>query len=120
MIPQEFFSCYKREGKWYLAAEPSVRCYDFDTYGQHAQLLPLCVGAMIVYVLGIPLLFGGLLYRRRKARQHVVSMHSRMDHAIECTWKDLTVLHCPLCLGEYRSFDTDKAWRRCYARGIWL
>ena len=75
MVSQEFFSCYKRDGKWYLSAEPSVQCYDFDTYGQHAQLLPLCVVSTAVYVLGIPLLFAGLLYRRRKARHHVVGMH---------------------------------------------
>lgn len=45
-----------------------MECYDFTTSNQHRQLLPLVIIAMIVYVLGIPVLFATLLFGRRKVR----------------------------------------------------
>ena len=63
---QEFFNCSKRGDRWFLAAEPSVECYDFSTSNHHRQLLPLCIVALLVYVIGIPVLFGILLFRYRK------------------------------------------------------
>lgn len=66
-INLEFFNCAKRGGQWFLAAEPSVQCYDFESWdNQHAQLLPLCCAAVAVYVIGVPALFATLLFRRRK------------------------------------------------------
>ena len=43
-----------------------MECYDFSTSNQHRQLLPLCIVALLVYVIGIPVLFGILLFRYRK------------------------------------------------------
>ena len=66
---QEFFNCVQRgdgSGRWWLVAEPSIECYDLSAWNQHTQLLPVCCVAMLVYVGGIPLLFGTLLFRRRK------------------------------------------------------
>jgi hypothetical protein len=65
---QEFFNCMKRGDRWYLAAEPSVECYDFSTNNKHRQYFALCLIALLVYVIGIPALFATLLYRRRKVR----------------------------------------------------
>lgn len=65
---QEYFNCTQRGDRWFLAAEPSVECYDFSTWNQHRQLLPLCITAMIVYVIGIPVLFASLLFGRAQVR----------------------------------------------------
>ena len=63
---QEFFNCQYRSGRYYLSAEPSIECYDFSSWNQHTSLLPVCIAGMLIYVLGIPLLFGTLLFRNRK------------------------------------------------------
>ena len=68
LLPQEYFNCSFRSGKYYLSAEPSVECYDFSSWNQHTTMLPICIAGMVVYVLGIPMLFGSLLYRNRKVR----------------------------------------------------
>ena len=52
-----------------MAAEPSVECYDFSSWNQHTTMFPICALGMIVYVLGIPVLFGYLLYRNHKVRE---------------------------------------------------
>ena len=64
----EFFNCVYVESSntWHLAVEPSVICYDFSTQNQHRQLLPLCCIALLVYVVGIPALFGTLLFGNSK------------------------------------------------------
>ena len=68
LLLQEFFNCSRRSGKYYLAAEPSVECYDFSSWNQHTTMFPICALGMVFYVLGIPVLFGYLLYRNRKVR----------------------------------------------------
>jgi hypothetical protein len=67
---KEFFNCAKRGDRWFLAAEPSVECYDFSTQNKHRQLLPFCITALVVYVLGIPALFATLLFRRARILRH--------------------------------------------------
>jgi hypothetical protein len=67
---KEFFNCAKRGDRWFLAAEPSVECYDFSSQNQYRQLLPLCATALVVYVLGIPALFATLLFRRARILRH--------------------------------------------------
>ena len=44
-------------------ADPTVQCY----VGSHITYMPLAVLGLLVYVIGIPLLFGVLLYRTRHA-----------------------------------------------------
>lgn len=69
----------KRGDRWFLAAEPSVECYDFSTDNKHRQYFALCLIALLVYVIGIPVLFATLLYRKRKVRHntaHPAAHHS--------------------------------------------
>eukprot|EP00951_Prasinocladus_malaysianus_P029533 scaffold273446_cov38-Prasinocladus_malaysianus.AAC.1 len=66
-VTMEFFHCFERSGRWYLAAEPSIECYDLSDWNTHTRLLPLCCAAIVVYVIGIPALFATLLYRKRKS-----------------------------------------------------
>lgn len=63
---QEFFNCTERNGRWWLIAEPSIECYDLSSWNQHTKLLPVCCAAVLVYVIGIPMLFATLLFRNRK------------------------------------------------------
>ena len=70
---QEFFNCTYKSGKYFLAAEPSIECYDFTSWNQHTALFPIAVAGMVVYVMGIPVLFGSLLFLNRK----VMHVHQR-------------------------------------------
>lgn len=59
-----------------------MRCFDFDVWGQHARLFPLVVVATVVYVIGIPVLFGALLWRRRKVKPAFFALRCRKPPAV--------------------------------------
>ena len=93
----------KRGDRWWLVAEPSIECYDLSSWNQHTQLLPVCCVAMIVYVAGIPILFGSLLFRRRKVRwiRHSLSVPQQQQHVLPAaqSWQQMLCL-CRPCVGE--------------------
>ena len=76
LLLQEFFNCTYKSGKYFLAAEPSIECYDFTSWNQHTTLFPIAVAGMVVYVLGIPVLFGSLLIHNRQ----VMHVHQRLGN----------------------------------------
>ena len=45
-----------------------MECYNFDTWGRHASLLPWVCLSTLVYVIGIPVLFATMLFSKRKVR----------------------------------------------------
>mmetsp|Transcript_40863 Transcript_40863/g.130508 ORF Transcript_40863/g.130508 Transcript_40863/m.130508 type:complete len:1171 (-) Transcript_40863:761-4273(-) len=60
----EFFDCLRNEGdgKFYLRAEPSWECYVYSPQGgDWAALFPYGLAAVLVYPLGIPVLYISLL-----------------------------------------------------------
>jgi len=58
----EFFACTRQDdGRYLLNADPSLECYD-DWW---MALLPAAAGAVILYVLGIPAVFAGIMFKYR-------------------------------------------------------
>ena len=65
------FNCVKREdGKWYLAGIPGERCFSSGWF----DLLPVAILATLVYVVGIPALFSGILWVRRNRLDRASSL----------------------------------------------
>ncbi|KAI9136208.1 hypothetical protein BKA69DRAFT_185859 [Paraphysoderma sedebokerense] len=61
------FDCTQEEdGRYYLDADPSLQCYQKWYY----EDVPIATLAVILYVIGIPLYFFGLLYSTYQARFH--------------------------------------------------
>eukprot|EP00939_MAST-03C_sp_MAST-3C-sp1_P000198 g198.t1 len=52
------------DGRFYLAADYNVECYE----DMHRTLLPLLYIVVLVYPIGVPLLFGALLWRAQKQK----------------------------------------------------
>ena len=67
----EIFDCSTdKSGRLHLDAEPTITCWG----PAHAQLVPYAVAALLLYGVGIPLTFAGVLWRHRAAMTRDVAL----------------------------------------------
>ena len=64
----EYWNCkHSHDGLYFMVASPNIQCWNYSEPNLHTKLLPMVIICILVYLIGIPLLFLWLLMRNRTA-----------------------------------------------------
>ena len=103
----QIFDCSQNnDGRFYLDAAPGIECFTDDYYDNY---LPWGVLFMLVHVIGIPLLFSGILWHNR---------HDIMRDQLACVWgHDTDPVYRLRAVAKTRTARDTQQRRRCRGSG---